>query len=495
MSMRPPPEDYPVLIRLLRAWQDDTQKDLARKTGLSLSTIRRYEAGTSRPERPNVELIARAQQVPLFVVDFFLLPGIAAARQARDWAGLDLAAAFFRQLALRLQGLGHLFAAPHGLGDGGAGPRKLWSPPEEVREKALELWKRLEDCDDGSRWYLVETWEEFQHPGLAELLCHLSEEVASDGADQALALAKLAHRVAQLAPGIPLEKKRLLGYTLVFLSNALRVSGDLQAARKRFQEGLPSWLAGEGRATFLAKWRVLDREASLLRDERSFSLALNRLDTAATLAPPEFTGRILLSQSAVYDQMCDGERAIEVLRKAERSADRERDSRVFFGIRFNLATALCLLDQFEEAEGLYPEIQELAAGLQKQLDNIRLRWLAGRIAAGRGRLDEAETALDEVRQEFTRRCTAWDCSLVTLELAAVRLRQGRKDEVQPLSLALVWVFDAQGIHEEAMAALALFRDAAERDQATVDLTERIVRYLRRAQGDPRLRFLTDTVAD
>lgn len=489
MNLKPRPEDYPVLIRILRAWRGDSQQQLSDKTGLGVSTIRRYEAGTTIPSRAMVERIARAEQVPLFVVDFFLLPAIAAEKQARGWADHDVIVAIFRRLALQLQGLGRLFTgAPPGLGDGGAEPQSLWSPPEAVRERAFELWKNLEDCDDAERRSLVEGWKEYQHPGLAELLCHLSEEAASDRADRALALAELAHRVAQLAPGLPSEKKRLQGYTSIFLSNALRVAGELRAARERFKEGLASWLAGDGRAAFLAKWRVLEREASLLRDERCFALALNRLDKAGALAPPEFTGRIFLSKSAVYEQMGDGERAVEVLRKAELSADRVRDPRLYFGIRFNLATALCLLDQFEEAEGMYPEILELASGLQKQLDNVRLKWLAGRIAAGRGRLDEAETTLDEVRQELTKRRSAWDCSLVTLELATVRLRQGRKSEVQPLSLALVWVFDAQGIHEEAMAALALFRDAAERDQATVDLTERIVRYLRQAQGNPKLRF-------
>jgi hypothetical protein len=119
-----------------------------------------------------------------------------------------------------------------------------------------------------------------------------------------------------------------------------------------------------------------------------------------------------------------------------------------------------------------------------------VRWLAGRIAAGRGRLDEAVTALDEVRQKFTHQQTSpWDCSLVTLELATVHLRQGRTAEVRILAEELMWVFDAQGIHREALAALSLFQQAAKHDLATADFTDRLARYLRKAQGDPELRFL------
>jgi hypothetical protein len=82
---------------------------------------------------------------------------------------------------------------------------------------------------------------------------------------------------------------------------------------------------------------------------------------------------------------------------------------------------------------------------------------------------------------------------VTLELAVVRLRQGKTSEVKSLAAELVWIFEAQGIHQEALAALALFKEAAERDQATVDFADRLVRYLRKAQGDPEMRFVAPGV--
>ena len=378
---------------------------------------------------------------------------------------------------------------PFGEGKDGDQPERSWPPAEAARNEALGLWARLEDCAEAERWSLVERWRELQHPGLAELLCHTS--------------AKRLHRIGRIrrwpwrssraglpswSPATALKRQALVGCTGLCLANAVRVSGELLLARERFEEGHTSWKAGAG-STFLAEWRVLDLEASLLRDERQFGFALDQLERALAIAPVEFSGRILLNRAFTFEQMGDGEQALAELRKAEPLIDRAREPRLFLVLRFNTATALCLLDQFEEAERMVPKIQGLAAGLQKDLDNVRLKWLAGRIAAGRGRLAEADAALDEVRQEFTRNPSPWDCSLVTLELATVRLRQGRTAEVRHLAGELVWVFKAQGIHQEALAALALFREAAARDLATADFTERLVRYLRKAQGNPGLQFL------
>jgi tetratricopeptide (TPR) repeat protein len=347
---------------------------------------------------------------------------------------------------------------------------------------------RLADCEDEDRWFLVERWKEFQHPGLAELLCHESAEAASDRSDRALRLAKLAHRISELIPGDSARKKRLQGYALFFLANAVRVSGDLPTARKTFNEAHVQWVSAEKASTFLAAWRVLDLEASLLRDERQPAQALARLEDASKAAPHEWLGRLLLSKSAIFEQMGLGEQAVEVLREAADIINARQQPRLYFGVRFNLAANLCLLDQFEEPQAMLLEIQALAEALQLELHIVRVQWLTGRVAAGQNRLDEAAAHLEEVRQEFAERRSAWDCSLVTLELATVHLRQGRTASVRSLAGELVWIFEAQGVHREALAALALFQEAAERDAATLDLTERLVRYLRKAQGDPELRF-------
>lgn len=482
------PEDLPRLVRLLLGWEGLKKEALAARVGISPNTLTSYLEGRTTPSRAMLERLARAGGVPLFILDLFLIPAVVAARRRAGGAGEeDPAEALLERLSRKLQALPSLLpiSSSAGLAPGRPASRNLWAPAPAVRREALALWQQLEDCEDGDRRSLVERWAEFHHPGLAELLCHLSAEAASDRADRALELAKLALRVAELAPGEEPEKKLLKGYGLVYFSNAERVAGNLPAARGTFGKGLGSWNAAPGCSTFLEEWRLLDIEASLLRDERQFQPALDRLAVALRQAPAAHTGRILLNKSAVLEQMGDGEGAVRELRKAERYILRDREPRQYLILRFNLATSLCLLDRFQEAEELLPEVEALAAALQRELDGIRLKWLQGRVRAGRGRLDEADILFEEVRQEFTARKTAWDCSLVTLELALVRLRQGKTAEVKHLAGELVWIFEAQGIHQEALAALTLFKEAAEREQATVDFTDRVVRYLRGAQGDPK----------
>ncbi len=135
-----------------------------------------------------------------------------------------------------------------------------------------------------------------------------------------------------------------------------------------------------------------------------------------------------------------------------------------------------------------PELRKLAAGVGKELDLVRLRWLEGRIAAGLGRRDEALTALSRVREEFVSREIAYDAALVSLELANLYLEEGRKAEVRNLARQMMWIFHAQGVPREALAALRLFCEAAEREAVTLDLARRLAQYLFRAQNDPNLRF-------
>jgi len=78
--------------------------------------------------------------------------------------------------------------------------------------------------------------------------------------------------------------------------------------------------------------------------------------------------------------------------------------------------------------------------------------------------------------------------LVSLELAVLYLEDGRTTEVQLLARQMAPIFQAQGVHGEALAALKLFREAAEHEAVTVEFARRLVAYLHRAQHNPQLRF-------
>jgi hypothetical protein len=82
-----------------------------------------------------------------------------------------------------------------------------------------------------------------------------------------------------------------------------------------------------------------------------------------------------------------------------------------------------------------------------------------------------------------------------LELAVLLLEHGHTSEVRSIAQGMLWIFKAQGVHREALAALRLFYDAATREALTTELTRKLIRYLYRAQYDPELRFLPGEEAE
>lgn len=362
----------------------------------------------------------------------------------------------------------------------------LEEEPAAEREDAREQCQRLKTCEAEDLWYLIEARPEFQTRELALLLAYESEEAASDDANRALLLARVAHRVAQLAGGGALE-----GLTLAIVANAYRVANEMEKAEKAFERALAFWQAGtEVERATLPGWRLLDLEGSLCRDQRRFPRALVLLDQAQAAAPPEHHPRILVKRAVTLEHMGDADGAIEVLKEAALLAESQGNSRLLFRIHANLGANLCHLGRYGDAEVLLPRIQELAAeGARKELDEIRIGWLRGRIEAGLGRAAEGRAAFDQVRRDFETRGMAYDYALVSLERAELDLREGRNAEVRALAEEMAWIFKAKGIHREALAALTLFRTAADREQATAELARRMVRYLYLAQHDPELRFV------
>lgn len=82
----------------------------------------------------------------------------------------------------------------------------------------------------------------------------------------------------------------------------------------------------------------------------------------------------------------------------------------------------------------------------------------------------------------------YDTALVCLELAVFYLQQDRTGEVKELARDMVKIFRAQKVDREALAAVLLFRDAAEKERATADLARRLAGYLKRVRSEPGLRF-------
>ncbi len=480
--------DSRVLVGFLRLLRDWTQRELATAAGLHRSTICRFEEGKETPSRASIERLAKVAGVPPWAIDEVVLPAI---RLARRWsegsaapAGEEVAMAVGEMLerdlgAAARAAVAELLASPAEADDGrddAAGA--LGTQAVEVRDLSGPP-----DLASRERLLLPDWWQEFQN--LVERLCAASARAAADDAGQALRLALLAVRVAKTAPGEQAQCWSLEGYAWAFVASAQRVAGDLPAADASFatvralrRAGGP---AGEPQP---GEWRLLDLEASLRREQRQFNIALELLDRALAMAPPQSRGRLLLNRAVVLEQAGEPVQALRALREAASRVGDATDAREQCVLSFNLVVNLCHLGEYEEAAARLPALEQLTQELDHKLDTVRMRWLRGRVAAGRGQREEALTAFEQVRREFAALENGYDTALVSLELAILHLEAGRRAEVVGLAEEMLWIFRGQRVHREALAALRLFCEAAAAQTVTAELARRLLDYLEQSRHEP-----------
>lgn len=275
-----------------------------------------------------------------------------------------------------------------------------------------------------------------------------------------------------------------------YLGNARRISSDLTGAEQALAHA--EALLEEGSADPLEEARVLDLQASLLSDQGRFEHAAELLDVVVDIyeeiRDPHRKGRALISQALFLSYAGRPERTVEGIRQGLALIDAEEEPRLLLMARHNLAWALNDCGRSDEALRQLESFRHTYGQFPDSWTALRLAWLEGRIAAGLGRLGEAESLLRNVRERFVEQALGYDASMVTLDLAALYLREGRTAEVRRLAAEMLPIFLSQDVHRQALAALAAFQRAAEMDRATPRLVQEIAAYLRRARRNPRLAF-------
>ena len=357
------------------------------------------------------------------------------------------------------------------------------------RQQARVLWRRMQRRTPSVRRALVEGDPEFRSWALCELICKESIKAAADNADRARELADLALLIADLMPGEASWRQRLQGYAWAHVGNGRRVRSDLPGAEEAFDRAGKLWEAGaSGDPGLLNEAQVLSLEASLRIDQCRLPEATDLLDRALMAERGSLRPSLLINKARLLEWEGDYRGALEALGQAASLVSGKEEPRILWVLRFNPAVNLCKLGRYVEAEDLLPAARALAVQLGNELDGLRLQWLEGRIAAGLGRTENAVQSLSRVRGEFASRGIAYDAALATLELAVLYLEQGRTLDVKTLARQMAPIFGVQGVHREALAALKLFCEAAEKAAATVELTRQVAEYLYRARHNPSLRF-------
>ncbi|HKH48605.1 MAG TPA: hypothetical protein VKM72_28405 [Thermoanaerobaculia bacterium] len=343
----------------------------------------------------------------------------------------------------------------------------------------------------GQRRALVEEVEEFRNWALSERVAEESVATAPSSPPKALELAQLAVQIAELLPGEDWLRCRTQGYAWFHVSNAHKASGDFGDADAALVKARTLWAAGApGKPGFLSEAIALALEAKLHQSRRRFHLGLQRIDEALAADTGELKARLLLNKAQILDALGNTETASAVLREAVSYIDEQQDPRAALGVRFQFLLNLCLAGRAREAAPGLRVVRALAEKVGQGLDVSRVEWLTGKIAAGCSQAKEAETAFEQARKEFASSDPplAFDYALVSLDLALLLLEQNRTSEVRPLAEQTVNLFRRYGIQREALAALQIYCEAAKREDATVELTRQVIRFLHRSQHDPELTF-------
>jgi transcriptional regulator with XRE-family HTH domain len=238
-----------LMARLFRAVSGETQKDFAQKTGVDLSLLARYELDQVEPGLDHLARLAEG-------ADLTLAEGEQALRlidtlrdpRRRTGAGVeDLGPELSAVLSGTYQRL--LRLAPP------ADP-----PRAEDRERASDLWSRLEPLSEDERLAVVQVAREFQSWALLERVCQ--ESLAASGeAGQAASLARLAQEIAVRVRGPEEWSNRLQGLAAAHLATALRAAGE--PAEETFERARHLWDSGADADGLLDPGPLLDPEASL----------------------------------------------------------------------------------------------------------------------------------------------------------------------------------------------------------------------------------------
>lgn len=342
-------------------------------------------------------------------------------------------------------------------------------PPLSARERALRDELRCQTLLERSR-----SLRHSDPEGMviaASLAVSLAEQISAEHSRGRTALADLQARAR------------------AELGNARRVADDLAGAEADLAHALVCAGRGTGDPRLLAV--LMDLTASLYSDQRRFTLAAQLLDGVYaifhTLGETHHAGRALISKGVAAGYALESDEAVRLLGQGLLLIDPRRDPNLVLAGVHSLLYFLVDGGRLTEASRLLALSRPLYIAQGGRLDQLKARWLDGRIAAGLGDDANAEKAFGEVRTGFADAELPYDAALVSLALAEVWLRAGRTQEIKVLVDEMLSIFRARQIRREAIAALLMLREALEQEGATVSLLRTVASELERLEREPMRR--------
>jgi tetratricopeptide (TPR) repeat protein len=305
--------------------------------------------------------------------------------------------------------------------------------------------------------------------GACEALLEQSHSLRLDDPQGMLRCANLAVlAIEQLDPAVYGETALadLQARAWAGLANAYRILEDVPQADAAMRRALEHRGQGTGDPLLLA--RISDVAASLASYKQEFSAAFRMLDISYALYQ-EFgdyheAGRVLVLKGLYLGHMNEPEKGIGLVTRGLEMIDGERDPHLAFQALYNL---LCLWVELGESAAVaahFERARPLCEHYPGRIERIKLDAMLGRIAYELGDLDRAAAGLARAASQFDELGMGYWASLATLDLANVRLQQGRPREVRALLGHLVRNFGVLGADSEIMTGLNLLQKTLEIEQ-------------------------------
>lgn len=329
---------------------------------------------------------------------------------------------------------------------------------------------------------------EFWTWGLCEVLLERSWNLRHEDPGGMLHLAALACEAADhLDPAVYGEKElfNLRARAWGEYANACRVQDNLPRAEWAMGRALEFHNSGSDAP--LLRARLAELTAGLLSHQRRFPAAFQALDLARALhekhGDPQDAVRVLVKRGIYTGRSGDPEMGIHLLAQALQRIDRDRDPKLVFIILHNMLLFRVENGEYREANLQLFEMRPLYSHYAGMVDLIKLRGIEGKIAVGLEDLGRAERSFLYVRSEFERQGQVYHAAVISLDLAAVWLRQGRTAEVKKLVGEMLETFRAEYVARETIAALLMLREALEQDRATMELLTIVASVVRQHQEE------------
>ena len=275
------------------------------------------------------------------------------------------------------------------------------------------------------------------------------------------------------------------------LGNAYRLNDRFEAAEMALSSA--AVLLDQGSGDILLLGHLLDLQASLRSSQRRLPEALELLGHAERYyreaGDLHLAGKALIQKGINTFYEGRAAEAVTLIRQGLAQLEPGRDPRLLALGQHDLLNALVECGDYREAGEMLLSSGLGQAFAEDPVNLLRLRWVEGRIFAGKEKLGRAEGILQEVRDGFQARGMEYDAALVGLELAGVWLQQGDKAAaVRDLAQEVREIFEDLAVQGEALRAVRHLEAACRNEEATPSLTQKIVIFLRRLEWQPQLRF-------